>query len=114
MISRMGNKVDHSLFHFSITVFTKRREVLAALRGLSFAAQRKISPYTTWGGTDEASWKDRNYHARFYFTEAGFRDDFLAWAKELLQPGSWQQIGEPIDDDAMPAPKPNRSQLDCL
>jgi hypothetical protein len=35
----MGKKIDHALFHYSVTIFTRQREVLAAIRGLSFAAQ---------------------------------------------------------------------------
>ena len=98
----MAKKVDHALFHYSVTIFTRRREVLAALRGLSFAAQRKISPYKTWGGTDEGSWRKKHFHARFYFTDPEFRSNFLGWATDLLKPGTWQQIGEPNDDDSMP------------
>ena len=98
----MGNKVDHTLYRYSVTIFTRQREVLAALRGLSFGAQRKVNPYVTWNGTKEAAWRKHNFHVRFYFTEAMFRSDFLEWATDLLKPGSWQQIGEPIDDQPMP------------
>jgi hypothetical protein len=98
----MAKAVDRTLFRYSVTLFTRQREVLAALRGLSFAAQRTVSPYVTWNGTDERSWREHHYHARFYFTDPEYRSNFLDWAADLLKPGSWQQIGEPIDDDPMP------------
>jgi hypothetical protein len=64
--------------------------------------RRKVNPFVTWSGTDEDSWNKHNKHARFYFTTPEFRTDFLTWATDLLKPGSWQQIGEPNDDEPMP------------
>lgn len=97
----MSKSVDHRLYRYSVTILTRRREVLAALRGLSFAAQRKISPYPTWAGTSEDAWEKHHHHARFHFTDPVFRSEFLEWATDLIKPGSWTRIGE-SDDDPLP------------
>jgi hypothetical protein len=91
-------KVDHSLYCYSVTVFTRHREVFAALRGMSFAAQDAINRYVTWKGTTEAIWKRRHYHAKFHFTDPAFRSSFLAWATQFLKDGSWTTIGESDND----------------
>ncbi len=97
----MSKKVDRRLFHYSVTILTRQREVLHALRGLSFAAQAKINSYITWSGTTEESWKKHHCHARFHFTDPTFRSDFLQWAADLIKPGSWTKVGE-SDDDPLP------------
>ena len=76
--------IDHSLYHYSVTICTPQREVFAALRGLSFAAQRKVNSYVTWKGTTEKLWNKHHHHAKFHFTELRFRSDFLQWATEIV------------------------------
>ncbi len=94
----MGKKIDRSQYHYSVTIFTKHREVFAALRGLSFAAQAAVNRYITWKGTTEKMWAKRHNHAKFHFTDPQFRSDFLKWAVEFIKPGSWTKIGESDDD----------------
>lgn len=101
----MSNKVDRSLFHYSVTILTRQREVLHALRGLSFAAQSEVNRYTASSGTTEDSWKKHHCHARFYFTDPMFRAEFLEWATDLIKPGSWEKIGESDDHPLPPSSK---------
>lgn len=89
--------VNSAAFHYSVTVLTKRREVLYALRAFSMAAQREVNNKIPWSGVTDASWKARGGLATFHFTTVGFRKQFADWAKELLPGTAWSYVGESDD-----------------
>ena len=98
-------KVDSTAFHYSVTVMTKRREVLYGLRALSMAAQREVNNKIPWSGVTDASWKARGGLATFHFTSKDFRAQFAEWAEELLPGTTWSYVGD-SDDHAPEASKP--------
>ncbi len=101
-------KVDATAFHYSITVLTKRREVLYALRALSMAAQRQVNNKIPWSGVTDASWKARAGLATFHFTSNAFRKQFTEWAKELLPSVTWSYVGD--SDDHSPDASESRDE----
>lgn len=89
---------DRAEYHYSITVQAPRREVLYALRALSMAAQRTGNNKIPWSGVTDKSWAQRHEQATFRFTSPKYRQQFAAWAAELLREGTWSIVGENDDD----------------
>jgi len=90
--------VDRSEFRFGVTVLTKRREVLYALRALSMAAQRTGNNKLPWSGVTDDSWRARRGLATFRFDRQEYRDQFVGWARELLRAQDWSYVGDSDED----------------
>lgn len=96
--------IDRAQYHYSVTVFIERREVLYAVRGLSVAAQREVNNRIPWAAATDEVWKTSRRVVKFHFTSQDTRAQFMAWMTELVKSGTWDVIGQSEND---PAPDPD-------
>ena|SRR5258706_11144310 len=93
--------VDRSQFHYSVTLSTKRREVMYAMRAISMAAQREVNNRIPWSHVTDQSWRAADGCVTFYFTSISIRTKFVEWIKAILNEDTWRFESE---DDGKTAP----------
>ena len=87
---------QHAQYHYSVTIGSNDLAVVGCLRSLAQHCQQSGNPRIPWGGTKKEDWLAAGRRVTFRFSNATYREDFLAQAKRLLPTGLYKV--ESMDD----------------
>lgn len=94
--------VDHSLYHYSVTIRSTDLAIVNCLRSLAQFSQKQGNNRIPWGGTKDRDWKSRENCVTFRFTTPDYRAGFVAEVARLLPLELIEIVSQSDDDPALP------------
>ena len=70
----------HADYRFSVTIHSDDLAAVGCLRPLSQFSQEKGNNRIPWGGTKDSDWRRDGNEGTFRFSDASYREKFLAEA----------------------------------
>ena len=93
---------QHSIYKYSITIYTDDLALVGCLRALSKFGQRTGNNNIPWGGTKDKDWRRDKKRVTFRFSCPDYRDGFVSEIRRLLPEDLWQEVQRSDDDPATP------------
>lgn len=100
MAESHGVKTTHADHHYSVSYFSDDLGAVYCLRGLSQFCQKTGNARIPWGGTGKDDWLAKQKVVTFHFSQALYRDNFIAQVERLVTPGLVSKTGVSDDDPA--------------